>query len=81
MNEHTDLTDQPIRDTATVTVKDAVDGRKKRRKPSGYVRKAVTTTLTLEDCDPRVVAAAKAIRKPGQLFQIVNPEVIRVING
>jgi hypothetical protein len=58
-----------------------VDGRKKRRKPGPRgPKKAITVTLTLDDCDPRVVAAAKSVRKPGQLFVIVNPECIRVVN-
>ena len=80
--EHNDTTDPTVRDTATVTVKDTVDGTKKRRRRSATnVRRAITTTLSLDDCDPEVVAVAKKIRKAGQVFVIKSPTEILVVNG
>lgn len=69
-----------IVDNATVTVKDAVDGTKKRKKSSGYTRKAITTTLSMDDVRPDVAEAARSIRKPGQVFIIVDTETVRVVN-
>lgn len=77
MNDERDLT---VRDTATVIVTDTVDGTKKRRRNGPNVKRAITTTLSLSDCDPRVVAAAQAIRKPGQLLRIASTSEIQVVN-
>lgn len=80
--EHNDTKDQTIRETATVTVEQPVDGTKKRKRRSATnIRRAITTTLTLDDCDPRVVAAAKKIRKKGQVFVIEARDVIRIVNS
>jgi hypothetical protein len=77
MNE---LKDVPVRDRATVTVKKAVDGTKKRRKPSKMTRRAVTTTLSMDDVLPSIAAAARKVRKPGQVFVVVSRECVRVVN-
>jgi hypothetical protein len=67
-------------DNATITVKDTVDGTKKRRQGTGYVRKAYNTTLSLDDVDPGVRAAAEKVRKPGQLFKVVSRTEVHVVN-
>jgi hypothetical protein len=69
-----------IIDNATITVKNAVDGTKKRRQAKGYVRKAVTTTLSLDDVEPGIRAAAIATRKPGQLFRVVSATEVWIVN-
>lgn len=72
--------DRTVRETATVTVSEAVDGRKKRRKPTGYQRKAITTTLSFKDVLPEIMAAAQAVRKPSQIIVIDSPTQVRVVN-
>ena len=67
-------------DNATITVKEAVDGTRKRRQSGGYTRKAYTTTLSLDDVDPGVRAMAMKVRKPGQLLRIVSPNEVHVVN-
>lgn len=68
-----------IRDNATVTVKDTVDGTKKRRQ-GGYTRRAITTTMSIDDVDPGVRAAAMAVKKPGQLLRVVSKTEVWVVN-
>lgn len=75
-----DTKDQTLRETATVVVTTVVDGTKKRRTPSGYQRKAITTTLSMDDVHPDVAAAARKVRLPGQVFVVVNPTTVRVVN-
>lgn len=68
-------------DIATVTTKDAVDGSKQRRRQSATnVRRAISTTLSLDDVEPGVRAAAEKVRKPGQLFKVVSPTEVHVVN-
>lgn len=74
-----------VRDTATVTVKEAVDGTRNRRRRRAYparaaMPEAINTTLSLADCDPRVVAAAQSVRQPGQVLVVVDLDLIRVVN-
>ncbi len=68
-----------IIDNATVTVKDAVDGTK-RRKHGKHTKLAITTTLSLDDLDPRIRAAVMATKKPGQLIRIISPTEVQVVN-
>ncbi len=101
----TELSDPTtVYSTATVTVKDTVDGKKKRKqKPGGpcpdcgtlfgtlqglsmhktlkhAAKVIIEATLTLDDVDPRIAAAARKIRKRGQVIIVVSPEVVRVVN-
>lgn len=76
-NEMKDVT---VRDSATVTVSAAVDGTKKRRKRGTVTRRAITTTLSMDDVLPSIAAAARKVRKPGQVFVVVSPECVRVVN-
>lgn len=101
----TELTDPTtVYSTATVTVSEAVDGKKKRKqKPGGpcpdcgtlfgtlqglsmhktlkhAVKTVVAATLSLDDVDPRIAAAARKIRKRGQVIVVVSPELVRVVN-
>jgi len=75
-----DTNDPTVYETATVTVSKAVDGTKKRKKPTQRTRKAVDTTLSMDDVLPGIAAAARAVRKPGQVFLVVSPECVRVVN-
>jgi hypothetical protein len=74
-----------VRDIATVTVTAPVNGEKKRkaRSDKGKKRtpKAVPTTLSLDDCLPDVQAAARQVRKPGQVFRVISAEEVWVMNG
>jgi len=69
-----------IIDNATVTVKDTVDGTKRRRNVSTNTRRAITTTLSLDDVAPAIRAAPMAVRKPGQLFKVISPTEVHVVN-
>jgi|SoiMethySBSTD1v2_1073268.scaffolds.fasta_scaffold61181_9 hypothetical protein len=74
-----------VRETATVTVMEPVDGTKKRktRSDKGTKRgpRQRLDTLTLDDLQPEVRAAAKAIRKAGQRYRIVSPTEVWVVNS
>jgi hypothetical protein len=75
-----------VRETATVTVAAPVDGTRKRKTRSDKgkkrgPRRPVLNTLTLDDVTPEVRAAAKATRLPGQVFRIVSPTEVWVMNN
>jgi hypothetical protein len=73
----------PIHKTATVTVKKAVDGTRKRkaRSDKGEKRERSVTDLTLVKVDPRVMTAARQARRPGQILVIVDAECVRLVNA
>lgn len=76
-----DTSDPTVRDTATVTVSEAVDGTKKRkRNKKNNQRWAINTTLTLDDVDPGIRAMVLKVKKPGQLVRIVSPTEVLVVN-
>jgi hypothetical protein len=68
-----------VRDTATVTVKDAVDGtvRRKKRGPN-KPKKAIDTHAITVRAD--VLAKAKAIKLPSQRLRIVSETEVWVVN-
>jgi hypothetical protein len=68
-----------MRDTASVSVKSAVDGTVKRRKPRKGQR-AVIEQYHVK-VDPRVWATAKKLCGPYQFIKIVNEEMVVVANG
>ena len=75
-----DTTDQTIPKIASVTVKKAVDGtarRKRRGKGKARVLSTETHSITV---DPRVMAAAKQARLPGQRLVIVDAETVMLVN-
>jgi hypothetical protein len=81
--QHNELTAPTVRSEATVTVKETVDGTKRRKKASRgpkQAKKVVGQTLTLDDVDPRIAAAARAVRKRGQVFRVVSPVEVMVVN-
>lgn len=73
-----DTTDQVVRDTATVTVKDAVDGTKKRRKPAEKRAKAVTTHQIR--VDDRVWKVAQTLVTDQTKVKIVSATEVLVVN-
>jgi hypothetical protein len=77
----TDPSAEPtVRETATVTVKKAVDGTPRRkRRGKGKARLLSTETHSIK-VDPRVMAAARAAMRPGQRLVIVDAECVRLVN-
>ena len=69
-----------IRDTATVRPSEPVEGKQRRRRPSAASQPRAVTTHQLE-VDPQVMAAALAIKRPGQRLVIVSATEVRLVNG
>lgn len=67
-----------VRDSATVHVSEPVDGTKRRR---AYAARQVRATTTHElRVDERVMAAARAVLRPGQRLVIVSATEVRLVN-
>jgi hypothetical protein len=72
-----------IRDTATVRPTEPIDGQAVRRSPSrasSTNRRRATTVRELV-VDPAVMAAAEAVRRPGQRLVIISATEVRLVNG
>src|SRR3982750_2008789 len=67
-----------VQDNATITVKKAVDGTKKRRAPKKGARKVLAEAHLR--VDEGVGAAAKQARRDGQRIQIVSETEVMVVN-
>lgn len=65
-----------VRDRATVTVTETVDGTVKRRAPRPTRRSSKVRHTVV---DPRVMATAHRIRRPGEVIQIVSPTEVRLV--
>jgi len=68
-----------VKDVATVTVKDTVDGTKKRKKRGPNKPKAAITHTDIK-VDPRVWATAKSICMGSQRIVIVSETHVMVVN-
>jgi len=70
--------DRPVvRETATVTVSEPVDGRRRRRAATGRRPASPVEGFTV---DPRIWAAAKAALRPGERLKIVGPDLVITVN-
>jgi hypothetical protein len=89
INEQGNSLDDPtVMDTATVTVKEAVDGtRPVRRRRQGRRRSSAarTTPAAIHErhvkVDAEVMAMAKSIRLPSQRIKIVDHNEVWVVNS
>lgn len=68
-----------IRDTAAVHLSEPIDGKRRRRASAAHQRRAITTHQL--EVDPQVMAAALAIKRPGQRLVIVSATEVRLVNG
>lgn len=68
-----------LADVATVTVKKAVDGTRKR-KARGKNRPKLGGKVDQIKVDPRIMRAAKEAMRPGQRLVIVDAECVRLVN-
>jgi len=77
-----DTSNPTVPEVATVTVKEAVDGTKKRktRSDKGKTRPSVELNHHIK-VDPRVMEAAKGAMRPGQRLVIVDAECVRLVNS
>lgn len=64
-----------VRDTATVRVSDPVDGMVTR----AGSKRARPAPVDHVKVDPRVLATAKRIRRPGECLVIVNESEVRLV--
>lgn len=68
-----------VRNTATVTVSEPVDGRRRSRRPVTENRRLASTTGYLR-VDPAVMAQARRLLRPGQRLEIVSEREVRLVN-
>jgi hypothetical protein len=64
-----------VRETASLTVSEPVDGTRRRR--ASHTRRRLAVTTDQWQVDPRILAAAKAALRPGERLVLVAPGEVR----
>jgi hypothetical protein len=76
-----DVTDQPVIETATVTVSEPVKNVVPRRRRRHHGPKPKASPVDSTTVDPRVMEAARPLVRPGiTRLVIVNSETVRIVN-